>query len=291
MEETTEILKLLSEIKGALSSNSSIAIALISAGAALIGALGGVLLTNKSNNKRILVELEHDATQRDREREMDLRKDVYLKIAEEMTVAQQFLAGLPQVDFTKIDSSQFLKGFFIASSKIHIVGKYDTVEAVSITMKYFTSSFMKLMSLIIPLQNIKSDIDIATDMINKHSASSDHILSEMTNKNIDGSMDKRTMTVLQTNSKYHQGEIAKLTEERDNNWSSYNKSLRHYQVECMKESIEISKLSINALLLIRQELEMEIDKEKYKKLMDSNLKELEGTLHSFIKSLEDMNEA
>ena len=41
--------------------------------------LAGVVLTNRDARKRLAKQLEHDSTERTREREMALRRDVYLE--------------------------------------------------------------------------------------------------------------------------------------------------------------------------------------------------------------------
>jgi len=44
--------------------------------------LGGVVLTNRAHDRRLRVQLEHDREVKNRDREMSLRKDVYLAAAE-----------------------------------------------------------------------------------------------------------------------------------------------------------------------------------------------------------------
>ena len=57
----------------------------------------GLSLQNRGESKRNFERLVHDARQRDREREMTLRRDVYLEAAEAMAQAQEYLAGFTNV--------------------------------------------------------------------------------------------------------------------------------------------------------------------------------------------------
>ena len=61
-------------------------------------ALGGVLISNSGNNRRLKVQLQHDAIEKNKDRVTNMRREVYLKAVEDMTVASQHLGNLPQRD-------------------------------------------------------------------------------------------------------------------------------------------------------------------------------------------------
>ena len=55
---------------------------LITGGVTLLATLSGVFVANLSQNKRLRAQLAHEREMKNREREMSLRKDVYLAGAE-----------------------------------------------------------------------------------------------------------------------------------------------------------------------------------------------------------------
>ena len=121
--------------------------------------LGGVLLTNHSSHKRLITQLAIEADERSKEREINLRKEVYLKTAEGLTRAQQFLGVLSKGNFSSLDIDNYLRGFFSSASKIHIVGTDKTIKAITEVVAKFNEGMLRLVSLSLPLDNIKTDID------------------------------------------------------------------------------------------------------------------------------------
>ncbi len=63
--------------------------------------VGGVLISNGSNTKRLKLQLQHDANEKTKERTAALRREVYLRAVEELVKANAHLATLPQLDLSK----------------------------------------------------------------------------------------------------------------------------------------------------------------------------------------------
>ena len=55
----------------------------------------GVTLANRANKKCLILQLNHDAQQKDKEREMQLRRDVYIEAAEAIAEAIKDIQSLP----------------------------------------------------------------------------------------------------------------------------------------------------------------------------------------------------
>src|SRR5262245_49382082 len=92
--------------------------------------LSGVLVSNWSNTKRLLVQLKHDADENQKERVAGLRREVYLTAAEELTKASTYLGSLPQADLAKVNAAEGLQGFFVAATKLQLVAEPTTALLV-----------------------------------------------------------------------------------------------------------------------------------------------------------------
>src|SRR5262245_53109824 len=53
--------------------------------------LSGVLISNKSNTARLRMQLNHDAEQKERDRKATIRREVYIRAAEELVKANTHL--------------------------------------------------------------------------------------------------------------------------------------------------------------------------------------------------------
>ena len=93
--------------------------------------LTGVFISNSSNTRRLRLQLHHDAVERQKERVNALRRDVYLKAAEEISRANSYLASLTQLDVTKSNVADGLKEFFAISAKLQLVAEPKTALLVN----------------------------------------------------------------------------------------------------------------------------------------------------------------
>jgi hypothetical protein len=66
--------------------------------------LSGVMISNRSNTKRLIRQLAHDSQEKHKERFASMRRDVYLKAAEELAKVSSFFGRLPQIDPTELVS-------------------------------------------------------------------------------------------------------------------------------------------------------------------------------------------
>ena len=60
--------------------------------------LGGVALTNRATDRRQRKQLAHDREVKDRDRELSLRKDVYLAAAEAISAGFMSVSRFPNLD-------------------------------------------------------------------------------------------------------------------------------------------------------------------------------------------------
>lgn len=101
----------------------------------------------------LLLRLKHDSREREKERQMSLRRDVYLSAAEK--IGQQ-LSYLTSFYLTK---DPLPKGYEEAMTKIHIIGNNETVAAINEFQDHIVEAFCEL----IPK---KDEIDFLQERVN-----------------------------------------------------------------------------------------------------------------------------
>jgi len=92
----------------------------------IIGAfftLAGIILTNRAHDRRLQVQLVQDRNLRNREREMSLRKDIYLAAAEAVSAGLIAVGRFANLDtpHEKVTEGYLDKAPFI--TKVHIIAK------------------------------------------------------------------------------------------------------------------------------------------------------------------------
>lgn len=95
----------------------------------VVGALGGSWLQNR-----------YDAKQRERERQLSLRRDVYLEAAEGLAGLQEYLGGMADPARPMDQLAQAIKGRPGWQNKIHVVASLPTINAFAEADGYFVSA-------------------------------------------------------------------------------------------------------------------------------------------------------
>src|SRR5712692_2722303 len=161
--------------------------------------LGGVHLTNRANYRRLKLQLEHDRTLKNVERELALRKDIYLAAAEAISEGLRTMLRFPDLLISHRDLMVRYTEKAASIAKIHIVAKEETVKALSVFMSELEAAFLRLWVKRYPLMAKKERIDVLSRQADEFGKTRDQMVELMRQHNIDGSNDPRRMQVLQGN--------------------------------------------------------------------------------------------
>lgn len=112
-------------------------------GASLL-TLFGVWLQNIWESNRLEKRLSYDEAQRDRERQMQLRRDIYLEAADSAVKAQRVLSDIARVD-KPVTEVTAIDPFDLAGlSKAHLVGGIETIKAFQGLGQTFIDAILRL---------------------------------------------------------------------------------------------------------------------------------------------------
>lgn len=89
-------------------------------------------------------QLAHDIEQRRTDREMSLRREVYLEAAETIGKMQEFIANYAQSDDVGSSEIIALNGSIAALNKVHVIGAKSTIEAFNCAQRTFWSCRSRL---------------------------------------------------------------------------------------------------------------------------------------------------
>ena len=249
--------------------------------------LGGVLLTNLGNNRRLIAQLKHDKDIRDREREMSLKKDVYLAAAESITISMSAIARLHDITIPHDVLGKEISAASSSIGKIQVVGNEETVKATSIFSREHGTSYLKLLVKRIPIVNIKQEISSLDEMINKSIKERDRLVEAMRELNKQGNTDKTPWDALNNIFEFEGTQIEKHSIRRNNLF----KDLQDRQIILMKDCIaaynNLYMYLISAMISIRKELELPLDEEKYRQFVESERGKQEAVLEEFIAKIKD----
>lgn len=128
---------------------------------ALMGTLVGSYLTNRGNDRRLREQFKHEREVKNREREMVLRKEIYMNAAEAIHAAIMVIPRLSQLEvpYDKLTNEYLSKAS--AMAKIHIVATEPTIKAVLSFSSELAAILMQLTARRVALNANNNPVDTA----------------------------------------------------------------------------------------------------------------------------------
>lgn len=247
----------------------------------------GVMLSNWSNNRRLVKQLSHDSIEKERDRINALRKDVYLKAAEELAKVGGYLGKIPQLDPTKENISDGLSEFFGIAAKLQLISQPETSDLVGELVTRYGEILMGLLAKASPVHDLNTDIRIAGDFYDRNQAEAARALAEMKHLNESGGSDPARFTALERSFKIAQEAANHFQNERSEAYAKHAIAIREYMIFMLKEIRSVAPLQMKISAAIRGELNLTTDMASYEARLQENLERLDKALQGLLAHLEE----
>ncbi|HEB62833.1 MAG TPA: hypothetical protein ENI82_06745 [Bacteroidetes bacterium] len=251
--------------------------------------LGGVLLTNRENNKRLIAQLEHDADIRKTQRLMELRTNVYLPAVEAVSNTYLTLAKMADLDLSEKDISEVFSKSSASISKINIVGTIETVKALSALSSILSETYLQLVAKRTPLIERKNDIENTYKLYNDSSKEKDRLLELIKEFNLQGSTDKRRWEAINNRYDFENQQTDEYNKELDELEDKNSKELKEYAMKCYVSLKEVGQPITVAISAIRKEMEIPFDSDEYQEIIDNAFNSGQESLDRFFKEISQEN--
>jgi len=249
--------------------------------------LSGVLLSNWSNTNRLILQLQHDANEKAKERTAALRREVYLRAAEELTKANSYLASLPQVDLTKTNAAEGLQEFFAAAAKLQLVAEPKTALLVNQLVAAYAELLLRLLARLMPLQEVRTNIAVGDHHYNKAQAEITRLLSEMFKYNETAQKNDAVFHALNASLEFHQGQAKKFADECCADRARHNKLHIEFSKSLFAEMKVMGEQQISVLIEIRRDLGLTSELNAFREQMQEQWKRINAQMDLLIDALKD----
>ncbi len=231
----------------------------------------------KSNNQLKIAAVE---------REKNTKKEVYMEAVEAITLSQNMIPSFSNLNLSeeKITSSMASNAGKIA--KVQIVGSKETVKAVTKYMSAVGKTLLELMLDRIQLVSRKNDIQTLAGLRDKSQQEIDRYIAIMKNLNLEGNSDPALWGVINSSVDYEQKQYDKYQEEIDELWKDQNREHLEYSRKCMGRFYEITSLLPDAVLSVRNELDMEISPDDYLNIFNQSIEDGKDIFNEFLERIE-----
>ena len=252
----------------------------------LTATLGSMILLNRGNDRRLRSQLDQDRELKNRDREMSLRRDIYLAAAE---AAAAGLIAIGRFTSIKDFDEKLIDGYTEKSPaiiKVHIVAKEETVKAVINFSTELNATFLRLYARRAPLVFQKQKIDILRAQFDSSMKENSRSLELMNQYNLEGLHDQYKWDALQRNFEQWQrsGEEDRL--KADILDAELRAKHFEYMEECCGEAIKLGRILTPALISIRKELDLPIDEVEFCRISEEAIIKQIESLKEFMQNFQ-----
>lgn len=202
--------------------------------------LGGVVLSNWSTARRLRMQLQHDSSEKLKDRLSALRKEVYLQLYNDITALQGHLGALSAKDPTSPEFATPIQAVLAQLAKVQLVGSAEVMAQASELSAGFAESLFHLMVAAKPMHELRTDIALADQSYNHSMQEAQRINSEMIAENESGCSNPARMAALQRSFENFRTQYESHRQERDEAWQRYNASHAGF--------LEVVKVQIRCVL-------------------------------------------
>ena len=238
--------------------------------------LGGVLISNASNTRRLMLQLGHDANEKAKERTAVLRRTVYLEAAHELVRAHHFLAALPQADFETGNLMDALLPLYSATTKLQVIAEPRTAALVNTLVTDYSKLAVRAVTDVMPVQLAKADIKIQDDLYQASQAQVTRILAEQTALVESAERDEVRFANLQRSFEGHRQQLQAFAAARAEAWQRFQALQVDFSTHLLGRLRAISRDQIPVLIEIRRDLGITADLDELRAQMERQLDELES---------------
>lgn len=245
--------------------------------------LSGIALTNRASDRRLRAQFEHDRIQKTKEREMALRKEVFLAAAEAVAAGMDSVGRFANLDLL----NDQITGDYIEKSpaiaKVHVIAKDETIEAMVRFTGELGALFLTLFAKRFELIGEKSAIVLIDSQVADFGKERDRVLEMIKQHNIEGIVDDRRWNVLQGNFEFEQKRIKDALARRAETVESLHPKHLEFMRECVYQTAVLGRLLIPVLSAVRAELELPFDGQSYHELINDSITRQQEAVDEFVR--------
>jgi hypothetical protein len=255
---------------------------------AIFGASIGFLATiiaNFGNDKRLKIQLEHDAREKNIDRMNSLRREVYMTAITEMIKVSHYFGDLTNGKILKKNISSDIQGFYIAAAKLSLVASGSTQKAVNALGVEYSKLIFVLMQRLSPIREVYLDVELNKKYFNSMMADVKRVAGEITRFNETARSEPEIFSGLQKSFEFFMSQAEAYEQQRGvaaERFSALQEEFGRLLVQDMKE---MSKLQVEVLISVRQDLGVSTDEAEMRKKAEQNLADISTAVDDALNNL------
>lgn len=237
------------------------------------------------DSRQLERKLAAEAEERDRERKMSLRREVYLEAAAALAHANALIGRA-----TNIENDQKTLGDEFAVdlsriAKVHIVGSKQTVQAIMNYVNVLGPAFTELVAERVPLMIRKAAIDLEGTFLDAALAERKRFTAMMQQLNLDRETDPAKWDPIRRQSEVAAETYASHAARKDQLWREQTDGIFAIVHHSLALTDRLVRLLPPAILAVRSEMDLPLDAEWYSGLWSEQLANMKIVTEKLLASL------
>lgn len=224
------------------------------------------------------------------EREKSIKREVYLDAVEAIVRTQNMISNFSNLDKPEQEITSCLANDAGKIAKVQIVGEPKTVRSITKFMVAVGSATLNLMlerrELMLRKENIET-----VDRLKAHSQQEiGRFIALMKNLNLEGNSETRLRKTIYTSVEHEKELITEYDDQLNELWAVQRSEHLEFAKSCMDKYFTVSALLPNAILSVREELELEINPEDLISILNESLASAEKVFDEFYHKIKRQND-
>jgi hypothetical protein len=250
------------------------------------GTLLGVLATNWVQGRRFKRQLAHERDQRKAEREMALRKEVYLKACEAISAALSSLARYSDLDVPTGALSADAAEMYKALYKVHLIGSDTTLKALTAFSSEMGAASVELILRRQPLLEKQAVLRVLSEQIGKVQLEQRRLVDAMEQLKLAGDGDPDRWKYAKRSYEFWMERTNEIKTELSKRQTELAPERIRLVKLCFDRTVQVSVPLVSAMAAVRNELELPFDVAQYEKLIRDEVERQRTILYNVLREVE-----
>jgi len=242
----------------------------------------GVFISNRAQADRLERQLRHDRELKSEERQLALRRDVYLPAAEAVSVGLMMIGRLADVS---IPQEKLVSDWIKTSpaiAKANLIAGDATNEALVRFNTELSAIMMRLFAIRIPLINERNRANSLMDKVSRCGAERDRMVELAKEMNLSGLADKSKFAAIEGNYLFNKKQVDDALLEHEKLIKESFEEEMQFTKECSFAEGQLGRLIIPLLAAVRAELKLSFNAEAYARIAQESHSKILASLDEFI---------
>jgi hypothetical protein len=253
----------------------------------------GVVLTNISNTKRLRLQHEHERTLRNKERDSNMRREIFMEAMEAISAGITAVSRFAELNETPETLMKSYTSLSAKVSKVTIVGQIETIEALANFQLELNGAFLRLSA-----KRDQFDAHLKTSRFLEEAIKSkkdklDFLSEQMTKAKLN-QVSEESLNQLQAEFDAVSKDLEKLQSDEEHYDLMVMQTIAKLVQTSMAEVSSLNNLLVPLISMMRTELELPFNSEHFGKILQKGNQELEDYMASFFEDVDpaqDTNES